>query len=473
MTNEKKKKTTSKTKSKAVKAAESAPVFRSRGERISAGQLLRDSVPRDSHAAWTLSTGHRDPIAILEKSNEDRLPELVPIRYGRMLRSPFTFLRGSAALMAHDLATTPSTGIRVQACGDCHLMNFGLFATPERNLVFDLNDFDETLPAPWEWDIKRLAASFAVAGRDARLSDAQSRDGAVECVRAYRENLREYSKMNPLEVWYSRLDAQTLIDTAPDEKVRKLRQQITEKARTRVVESVFPKIAEQVAGRPRIVDQPPILYHVADPEFMDKVREGLAEYRATLSDERRGLLDRYRLEDAALKVVGIGSVGTRCLIALMFSEENHPLILQLKEARHSVLEPYAGKSQYENQGQRVVMGQRLMQSSSDIFLGWARSRSGHDFFIRQLRDMKMSVPVEGVSAAQLKRYADLCGWTLARAHAKSGDAATITGYLGKGDAFDEALGDFALAYADQTQKDHAALVEAVNSGRLEALVEEE
>ena len=467
------KKVTKKSKTATAKTTEAAPVFRSREERINAGRLLRDSVPRTSHADWTPPPKHRDPIAILEKSNKDRLPELVPIRYGRMLRSPFAFLRGSAALMAHDLATTPSTGIRVQACGDCHLMNFGLFATPERNLVLDLNDFDETLPAPWEWDIKRLAASFAVAGRANRLSDGESRDAAVACVRAYRENLREYSRMNPLEVWYSRLDEATLIDMAPDEKVKKLRQQLAAKARERVGENVFPKLAEQVAGHPRIVDQPPIIFHVADPEFMDKVREGLEEYRATLSDERRVLLDRYRLVDAALKVVGIGSVGTRCMIALMFSEENHPLILQLKEACRSVLEPYAGKSHYENQGQRIVMGQRLMQSSSDIFLGWARGRAGRDFFVRQLRDMKMSIPMEGVSAAQLERYAGLCGLVLARAHAKSGDAATISGYLGKGDTFDEALGDFAIAYADQTEKDHAVLVEAVNSGRLEALIEEE
>lgn len=448
-------------------------VFRSRDERIAAGRALREKLPRSEHGAWRPPAKGRDPIAILEKSNEDRLQDLVPIRYGRMLRSPFTFLRGSAALMAHDLSSLPSTGIRVQACGDCHLLNFGLFATPERNLVFDLNDFDETLPAPWEWDIKRLAASFAVAGRDNRLSNGDARDGAVACVRAYREGLREYSRMNPLEVWYSRLDEEALLETAPDEKVRKLRQQITEKARERVVENVFPKLAEQVAGSPRLVDQPPIIYHVADADFLDKVREGLADYRATLSDERRVLLDRYRLVDAALKVVGIGSVGTRCFIALMFSEENHPLILQFKEACHSVLEPYAGKSRYENQGERVVMGQRLMQSSSDIFLGWARGRTGRDFFVRQLRDMKMSVPLEGISGAQLKRYAGLCGLVLARAHAKSGDAATISGYLGKNDAFDEALGDFAIAYADQTEQDHAALVKAVNAGRLQALVEEE
>ena len=401
------------------------------------------------------------------------MPELVPIRYGRMLRSPFTFLRGSAALMACDLATTPSTGIRVQACGDCHLLNFGLFATPERNLVFDLNDFDETLPAPWEWDLKRLAASFAVAGRNNKLSDAKSREAVLNCVRAYREHLREYSRMSPLEVWYTRLDAETIIAMAPDQRAKKLRQQAADKARQRVVENLFPKIAGGEAGRHRLVDQPPVLFHVAEKDAEEKFREGLEDYRRSLSDERRVLLDRYRLEDSAVKVVGIGSVGTRCLVGLFFDEENHPLLLQFKEACRSVLEPYAGKSHYDNQGERVVMGQRLMQSSSDIFLGWARGRRGYDFYARQLRDMKMSAPVEGPTAVQLSRYAELCGWTLARAHAKSGDAATISGYLGKGSNFDEALGEFSLAYADQTEQDHAALVKAVRSGRLEALVEEE
>lgn len=465
-------KVSGKARTKVNSVAEDVPFLRSRAERLAAGQALRDKVPRSSHADWTPSAQRRDPIEILEESNQDRLPELVPIRYGRMLRSPFTFLRGSAALMAHDLATTPSTGLLVQACGDCHLLNFGLFATPERNLVFDLNDFDETLPAPWEWDLKRLAVSFAVAGRENDLSDADSRKAVLECVRAYREHLREYSRMTPLEVWYTRLDMKTLIEMAPDEKVKKLREQLAEKARQRVVENLFPKITGEVAGRRRLVDQPPLVFHIAEADFEERVREGLVDYRESLSDERRVLLDRYHLEDFALKVVGIGSVGTRCYIGLFFDEEDHPLILQFKEACRSVLEPYAGKSRYELQGQRVVMGQRLMQSSSDIFLGWSRGRRGYDFFVRQLRDMKMSVPVEEVTAAQLNRYAGLCGWTLARAHAKSGDATTISGYLGKGDTFDEAIGGFALAYADQTERDHAALVKAVHAGRLEALIEE-
>ncbi|SDS30480.1 Uncharacterized conserved protein, DUF2252 family [Pseudomonas oryzae] len=452
--------------------SEPVPVFHSREECIAAGRALREKLPRAEHAAWKPPAKGRDPIAILEKSNKDRLQELVPIRYGRMLRSPFTFLRGSAGLMAHDLATTPSTGIYVQACGDCHLLNFGFFATPERNLVFDINDFDESLPAPWEWDVKRLAASFVVAGRDNRQSDGEARDAALECVRAYRENLREYSKMSPLEVWYSRLDMDTLIEMAPDDKARKLRQQLADKAHERVDENIFPKIVTQVAGLHRLQDQPPILFHVHEKDFEERVQSALSDYRLSLPDERRTLLDRYRLHDFAMKVVGIGSVGTRCFVGLFFSAENHPLLLQFKEACPSVLEPYAGKSRYQHQGQRVVNGQRLLQSSSDIFLGWAHGRKGHDFYVRQLRDMKFSLPVEGLTGVQLKRYAEVCGLTLARAHAKAGDAATISGYLGKADNFDEAIGDFAVAYADQTEQDHAALVEAVGSGRLEALVED-
>ena len=451
----------------------SRPPFRSRAERIEAGKELRTALPRAAHAGWEIRAGGRDPIDILEESNRERLPDLVPFRYGRMLRSPFTFLRGSAALMACDLASLPTTGIPVQACGDCHLLNFGLFATPERNLVFDINDFDETLPAPWEWDLKRLAASFVVAGRDQGLPDDDGRDAAIECARAYRERLREYSRMSPLEVWYSRLDVETIIEMAPDAGTRRRRERLAEKAQGRIVEYVFPKIVSQVGGRYRFVDQPPILYHVAESDFEERMREGFEAYRQTLPDERRVLLDRYRLEDYAMKAVGIGSVGTRCAVLLLFSEENHPLILQVKEARRSVLEPYAGRCPYANQGQRVVVGQRLTQSSSDIFLGWVRGRLGYDFYVRQLRDMKMSAPMEGVTATQIKLYAELCGWTLARAHAKSGDSATISGYLGKGDQFDEAMGAFSIAYADQTERDHAALVKAARKGRIKALVEDD
>lgn len=447
--------------------------FRSREERIQIGKSLRERLPRSRHAIWQPPAAGREPIEIIEASNRGRLQELIPIRYGRMLRSPFTFLRGSAALMAYDLATTPKTDIIVQACGDCHLLNFGFFATPERNLVFDINDFDETLPAPWEWDLKRLVVSFVIAGRDSDLSDRESKAAAIDCARSYREHLREYSRLSPLEVWYTRIGVEQVIEMAPDEKTRKLREQMMTKARERIIEHLYPKIVTQTAGRNRFVDQPPILYHVNEPDWETLVREGLEDYRQSLPEERRVLFDRYRLEDFALKVVGIGSVGTRCYIALFFSEDNHPLILQVKEACPSVLEPYTAKSQYENQGQRVVTGQRLMQSSSDIFLGWTQGRRGNNFYLRQLRDMKFSLPIEGVSAVQLQRYAEFCGWTLARAHAKSGDAATISGYLGKGDQFDLAMGEFAIAYAEQTEQDHAALVEAVKTGRVEALVEED
>ncbi len=449
-----------------------ATLFRSRDERIEAGKQVRAELPRELHSAWSPRKG-RDPVAVLETSNHDRLPDLVPVRYGRMLRSPFAFLRGAAALMASDLAGLPKTGIDAQACGDCHLLNFGLFATPERNLVFDINDFDETLPGPWEWDVKRLAASILVAGRDQGLSDEDGREGVRKCIRSYRERLREYSRKSPLEVWYSQLDIDTVIEMSPDDETRERREQLADKARKRIVEHLFPKIVDQVAGRYRFVDQPPILYHMTEPDFEGRLKAGFEEYRMSLPQERRVLLDRYRLEDFAVKAVGIGSVGTRCAVLLLFSEENHPLILQVKEARRSVLEPYCGKSDFDNQGQRVVLGQRLMQSSSDIFLGWVRSELGYDFYVRQLRDMKMTAPIEGVTAEQIKLYSELCGWTLSRAHAKSGDAATISGYLGKGDAFDEALTDFAVEYADQNEQDYEALIKAERSGRIHALYEED
>jgi uncharacterized protein (DUF2252 family) len=452
------------------------PKIRSRNERIAAGKALRDCVPRQSHANWKPAANRRDPIDILKTSNQDRVPELVPIRYGRMLPSPFTFLRGSAGLMAADLACTPTTGLRVQACGDCHLLNFGLFATPERNLIFDINDFDETLPAPWEWDVKRLAVSFAVAVRDIKLSDERAEAAAIECTRAYRERLRELSKMSPLDVWYDRLDAHTIIDMAPDAEIKKVREKTAAKARQRISDNLYPQISEEIAGRRRLVDQPPAMFHVTperEPEHQAIVQEALDQYRLSLPDERKVLFDRYSLEDVVVKAVGIGSVGTLCFVGLFFSAENHPLLLQFKQACPSVLEPYAGQSVYENHGQRVIVGQRLMQSASDIFLGWTRGRHRRDFFIRQLRDMKMSARIEeGASAKQAMLYAEMCGRTLAHAHARSGDAALISGYLGKSDDFDQAIGEFALAYADQNEQDHAALVAAVKAGKIKATIEE-
>ncbi|MBY0587052.1 DUF2252 domain-containing protein [bacterium] len=452
-------------------------LFQSREARIEAGKSFRGECPRESHASWKPHRDRRDPVDVLMESNQGRMPQLVPIRYGRMLPSPFTFLRGSAGLMASDLAGTPNTGMRVQACGDCHLLNFGLFATPERNLIFDINDFDETLPAPWEWDVKRLAVSFAVAMRDSQLTDKQAQDSAIECVRAYRVRLRELSKMSPLEVWYDRLDAETIIEMAPNDKIREIREGIVAKARQRITDYLYPKISEEVAGRRRLIDQPPALFHITkeiDPEIEEIVEEALQKYRLSLPNDRRVLFDRYSFEDIVVKAVGIGSVGTRCLVGLFFSAENHPLLLQFKEAGPSVLEPYAGKSLYQNNGERVVEGQRLMQSASDIFLGWTRGRRGRDFYVRQLRDMKMSVNIEeGVSTEQSLLYAELCGRTLAHAHAKSGDAAMISGYLGKSDDFDQAIGEFALAYVDQNEQDHGALVDAAKSGRIEAIIEED
>jgi hypothetical protein len=309
--------------------------------------------------------------------------------------------------------------------------------------------------------------------RDNGHSDDHAREAAVECARAYREHLRECSAKSPLEVWYERLDIESLLAKAPDAEARKRREAMAQQARKRIGEYLFPKVSDEVHGRRRLVDQPPVLFHVHEPHGDQIFLEAMEGYRQSLPEDRRVLFDRYRMEDWAVKVVGIGSVGTRCLVGLFFSSENHPLLLQFKEARRSVLEPYAGKSAYENQGQRVVVGQRLMQSSSDIFLGWTQGRHGRHFFGRQLRDMKLSAPVEAASPALLKRYAQVCGLTLARAHAKSGDAATISGYLGKSDAFDQAIGAFALAYADQNERDHAALVAAVKAGRVAALVEED
>ena len=375
--------------------------------------------------------------------------------------------------MAYDLASTPTTGVLVQACGDCHLLNFGLFATPERNLIFDIRDLDETLRAPWEWDLKRLATSFVLAGRLNGISDRCLRDVAAICAHSYQKHMREFAEMSPLEVWYFRVSAEDLIENAPDAKARNQREQMAAKARKRIGENMFPKITEEVNGRHRFVEQPPLITRMSDDTCGDRVREGIEDYRASLPEDRRFVFDRYWLEDFALRVVGIGSVATRCYVGLFFCDDKNPLLLQVKEARQSVLEPYAAKSPFENQGQRVVVGKRLMQSASDIFLGWFRTRDGHDFYVRQLRDMKFVFPVEGFTAVQLERYADVCGWTLARAHARSGDSAMITGYLGSGENFESALGKFAFAYADQTERDHALLVEAARSGRVEALVEED
>ena len=443
-----------------------------REERLAAGKALRHKLALDHHARWKAPAGRRDPIDVLKLSARGRVPELVPIRHGRMLPNPFTFLRGSAGLMASDLASMANTGIRVQVCGDCHLLNFGLFATPERNLIFDINDFDETLPAPWEWDLKRLAISFVVASRENGHSDKQAKAAAVECTCSYRTRLRKYSKKTPLDVWYERLGEHDLIRMASTQQAVATREKLAKQAHKRIGDGLFPKIARPAGGRLHLIDEPPLLFHPKERNAVRQVEIVLKAYRATLPDERRVLYDRYRIHDVAFKVVGIGSVGTRCFVGLFCTADQDPLLLQFKQANASVLEPYAGRSDYPNHGQRIVQGQRLMQSASDIFLGWSHGAKGYDFYGRQLRDMKMSVEVDTASHSQMMAYAEICGWTLARAHAKSGDAALISGYLGKSDTFDRAMGAFALAYADQVEKDHEALRTAVKRGRIEAIVGE-
>lgn len=438
------------------------------------GKVLRSEVPRDSHAQWKPSPSRENPLEILQKADDARVPELVPIRYGRMLPSPFTFFRGAAAIMAADLARTPTIGVHVQTCGDCHLKNFGGFATPERNIVFDINDFDETLPAPWEWDVKRLATSFVLAARSNGLPKSVARQLAVTCAEHYRKTIRAFAKFTPLDLWYSRTTADDFIDDLTDPRMRRLVAARVQKAASRRGADVdYPKLADVVHGEVRIRDAPPLIFHpeqTRDAGWRSSVDSVLQHYRESLPHERRSLLDRYRFVDAALKVVGVGSVGTRCWIALLMSAADEPLFLQLKQASQSVLEPYAGKSDYENSGQRVVVGQRIMQSASDIFLGWTHA-NGRDFYVRQLRDAKISPLVEQFDEAMLLAFAQACAKTLARAHAKSGNAWTIRGYLGKNDDFDEAIGTFAERYADQSEVDHALLKAAVRSGKIDAFVE--
>jgi uncharacterized protein (DUF2252 family) len=392
-----------------------------------------------------------------------------------MLQSHFSFYRGTAAIMAADLADTPISGIRVQACGDAHLSNFGAFATPERNVIFDINDLDETLPAPWEWDLKRLSASVVLAGRHIQLKQSQSARAARSAVLSYREHMSNYAFMKALDIWYDRIDLKHIINSAAGDANRARIEERLEKARRRtVVEHDFPKLTEHVGSAPRIKDNPPLIFH---PAWVEKAKSSgqfsaaWAQYHDSLPEHVRVLFDRFHLCDTALKVVGVGSVGTTCAIALFMAADDDPLFLQIKQANASVLEPYAGKSLYSNHGQRVVIGQRLMQSASDMFLGWSQGHLGRHFYVRQLRDMKISAEVETMDDDILRRYAELCGWALARAHARSGDAAMIAGYMGSGTTFDEAMCDFAVDYADQAERDHKDFVKAFREGRVKAVLE--
>jgi uncharacterized protein (DUF2252 family) len=388
-----------------------------------------------------------------------------------MLQSPFTFYRGAALNMAADLAHTPATGMRVQACGDCHLLNFGFFATPERREIFDINDFDETLPGPWEWDVKRLAASFVLASRSNNFSDSDARDAALACVRSYRQHMLEFSEMTVLDVWYASIDIEDVIPKLKDDQTRKRIQKRLAAARhSSTHEHHFPMLVQVADKPPRIEDNPPLIYHErrqGGENFFEAAHAALAAYRKTLEPERRLLLERFELRDVAIKVVGVGSVGTWCGIALFAAGKEDYLFLQLKEAGPSVLEAYAGKSLFHHHGERVVNGCRLMQSASDLFLGWMTGPKGKHFYVRQLRDMKLKILVETFNRSAMLQYAKLCGWTLARAHARSGQPAMISGYLGRSDKFDKAIAEFSIAYADQSERDHRVLLKAVRDGRLE------
>jgi uncharacterized protein (DUF2252 family) len=450
-------------------------------ERAASGRAARSGARRSSHAAWEPPEGRADPLAILERQARSRVPELVPIRYGRMAASPFAFFRGAAAVMAADLAGTPVSGLRAQACGDAHLSNFGAFAAPDRRLVFDLNDFDESLPGPWEWDVKRLAASFAIAGRENGFK-RRERDAAVlEAARSYRDSMRAFAGQGNLDVWYARFDVEAVMGEieAEPELSKQVRRGVA-KAQAKDSMRALEKLTHVVDGELRILADPPLIVPAEELMAAEETRDleqvllaVLDSYRESLPADRQHLLDGYRFRHMARKVVGVGSVGTRAWIVLLTGgEDSDPLFLQAKEAEASVLEPYAGASRFDNHGQRVVEGQRLMQAASDIFLGWCPAvgldGGRRDFYVRQLWDWKRSVEVERLTPHSLQLYARMCGWTLARAHARSGDRIAIAAYLGGGSAFDSAIAEFSERYADQSERDHAALVEAIGSGRIAA-----
>ena len=453
-------------------------------ERGARGKAARAEVPRSRHAVFEPSPDRVDPVKLLERQAETRVRELVPIRYGRMLVSPFTFYRGAAMIMANDLAATPRSGLTVQCCGDAHLSNFGVFASPERRLVFDVNDFDETLPGPWEWDVKRLAVSMLIAARDNGFRAKDEERIVLDTVGRYRTAMGEFASMKQLDVWYAHLDIESVVKEFRSQfkpKLVKRADKQLAKARTKDSMTAFSKLTEVVNGKPRIVDQSPLIVPARELATGDEserlwgVLQGVVRgYRETLDFDRRVLLENFELTDLAHKVVGVGSVGTRAWIALMLGRDGQdPLFLQVKEADASVLEEFLGPSEFKNHGERVVVGQRLMQASSDIFLGWLHVDAGldgkpRDFYGRQLKDWKGSAEIEQMVPEAMAAYGMLCGWTLARAHARSGDRIAIASYLGNGDSFDRALVEFSKAYAEQNERDYNKLAKAVKSGRITA-----
>jgi len=447
-------------------------------QRAELGRSLREQTPRSSHGEWSAASDRPDPVSLLEDQNNGRLDWLVPVRRWRMSASPFTCFRGSARIMAADLASTPVSGLEVQLCGDAHLANFGLYASPERQLVFDINDFDETLAGPWEWDIKRLAASFTIAARHNGLKQADSNKVTERVVRSYRTAMAEFAAMRTTDIWYAKLDGETFIKAADEEGREDQAKKIVDKAHGKDSRDALDKHAEEVKGKYRIKHEPPGLVPLRElsdelsrSQLLALVDNAFITYQNSVADDIKRLLDRFNPVDVALKIVGVGSVGTRCMILLLEGRDhNDPLFLQIKQANRSVLEEYLTPCSYKNQGQRVVEGQRLMQTVSDIFLGWTHSeQDGKDFYWRQLRDWKGSVDVENINADDLAYLARLCGWTLARAHARSGDPVAIAGYLGSNDSFDEALVEFANSYADQNEKDYEAFMQQIRSGKLIAI----
>ena len=471
-------------------------------ERRAKGGETRELTAASAHAGWKPEVNRPDPVALLEEQNATREPDLVPVRHGRMMVSPFTFYRGAAKIMAADLEPTPRAGLDVQLCGDAHLSNFGVFASPERQLLFDLNDFDETLPGPFEYDLKRMSASFTIASRNNGFSKSDARDTTLASVRAYREAMAEFAELTTMEVWYAHLSEETLMaaiesfagagkgksakkkhekahkSDARDEA--KMAKKAAQKARTRDSTQALSKLGELVDGRYRIVSQPPIvipsrdlegMYGFSADELEHAIHKQFRAYRATLQDDRQHLLEKFQIIDMARKVVGVGSVGTRAFIVLLEGrDQNDPLFLQVKEATPSVLEDHLPKSRYKQPGERVVRGQRMMQAASDIFLGWTKGEQENRYlYWRQLRDMKGSADVESLAPAALGFYARQCAWTLARAHARSGDPIAISAYLGDGDTFDQAIVDFSERYADQNERDYEAFTDAVRQGRLEAI----
>ncbi len=452
-------------------------------ERRARGRAARVESPRSRHAEWEPWSERPDPIALLEEQAASRVEELVPIRYGRMMASAFAFFRGAAYVMASDLASTPRSGLNVQLCGDAHLSNFGGFASPERDLIFDVNDFDETLPGPWEWDLKRLAASIAIAGRDRGFARREREEAVRATVAQYREAMRNIAGLGNLDIWYSRVNRAGLLARleaeATAQQVKTFRK-TTAKALKKDNARAFERLAHTVDGEPQIVSDPPLIVRVEDllpqmraREFQEGMHELLRSYRASLPHDRRQLLERYRYVDLARKVVGVGSVGTRAWVVLMLGrDDGDPLFLQCKEAQPSVLEPFLGRSEFDNHGRRVVEGQRMMQSASDIMLGWLRTKGiddvTRDFYVRQLWDWKSSANIEAMAPPGLALYGRMCGATLARGHARSGDAIALASYMGRSDTLDRALARFAETYADQSERDHRALLDAVASGRVKA-----